>query len=202
MTLIHSLLVLLLGFTLALVYGHWRRVRHPRSNSLLDLYDGGHLGEDVVGLIEDSASSAEELCAAYLEAAGGESKGYARWACRLAAEFKLEFGIPTRTTANRTMVREVLYKRLSKKNTRHRHMRAVLPLAIELCFLKDATELEIDQLMCQPEMVRRAQQSVTNYWSTKGVVDAWAKTLLPWGVYMALARRYPGTLGAVPGFRE
>lgn len=174
--------------------------RTPASNSLLDAYDGGHLGDDVLEVVHESAGEGEELSPAYLAVVGGESKGYARWACRLAAEFKLEFGIPKRTEANRMMVREVLFKRLAKRNTRHRHMRAVLPLAIELVFLKDANELELDRLMRQPEMVVRARESVRPYWAARSTVERVARTLLPQGVFHMLEGVFPGTFKQIPAF--
>lgn len=182
-------------------YGLTATVRHPPlSNSLLEAYDEGHLADTVMDIINEAAESKEELPGAYLAAAGSESKGYARWACRIAAEYKLEFGIPKRTEANRMMVREVLYKRLSKRNTRHRHMRAVLPLAIELVFLKDASEMELDRLMRQPEMVERAQESVQPYWAATSVVERVARALLPKGAFRVLEVLYPGTFKRIPAF--
>lgn len=170
------------------------------SNSLLDAYDGGHIADDVKDLVLESAETSEELAPEYTRGMGGESKGYARWACRIASEYKLEFGIPTRTVANREMVRTILYKRLAKRNTRHRHLRCVLPLAIELCFLKDATELELDRLMRQPEMVVRAQESVRPYWAARSWVERVARATLPRGVFGLLEVLYPGTFKQIPGF--
>jgi hypothetical protein len=133
---------------------------------------------------------------------GPPSKGYARWAVRLASEYKLEFGIPTRTVANRMVVREVLYKRLHKRNTRHAHIRCVLPLAIELVFLKDESDLELDRLMRQPEMVKRAQDSVKPYWRGQTWASWAAERLLPRSLHAALETAYPGTFQRVPGFTE
>lgn len=174
--------------------------RRPPSNALLDAYDDGHLADSVVELVQESAGESEELSPAYLSAVGSESKGYARWACRLASEYKLEFGIPRRSEANRMMVREVLYKRLAKRNTRHRHIRSVLPLAIELVFLKDASELDLDRLMRQPEMVVRARESVRPYWASRSVIERVARTVLPSGVFHLLEVLYPGTFKQIPGF--
>lgn len=182
-------------------YGLTATVRHPPiSNSLLDAYDEGHLSDTVMGIVHDSAESGEELAPVFVAAAGSESKGYARWACRLASEYKLEFGIPKRTEANRMMVREVLYKRLAKRNTRHRHMRSVLPLAIELVFLKDASELELDQLMRQPEMVLRARDTVQPYWAARSLTERVARALLPRGVFHLLEVAFPGTFKQIPAF--
>lgn len=172
------------------------------SNTLLDAYDDGHISDDVLELVTESAEACEELAPAYLAATGGESKGYARWACRLASQYKLEFGIPSRTEANRAMVREVLYKRLAKRNTRHRHMRCVLPLAIELVFLKDSSEMELERLMRQPEMVQRARDSVTPYWASRSMVERIARAVLPHSVFCLLEYLYPGTYKAVPGFTK
>lgn len=189
-----------LGCVLA-YYGLTTTARHPpASNSLLDAYDEGHLCDAVVDMVQEATESGEELPACYVAAVGSESKGYARWACRLASEFKLEFGIPRRTEANRMMVREVLYKRLAKRNTRHRHMRSVLPLAIELVFLKDASEMELDRLMRQPEMVVRAQESVKPYWSATGLVERLARAVLPHGAFRLLEVLHPGTFKRIPGF--
>lgn len=182
-------------------YGLTATVRHPpTSNSLLEAYDEGHLADDVLSIVQQSAEEKEELSEAYVAAVGGESKGYARWACRLASEFKLEYGIPKRTEANRLMVREVLYKRLAKRNTRHRHMRSVLPLAIELVFLKDASEMELDCLMRQPEMVKRARDSVRPYWAARSMVERVARALLPSGLFRLLEVLHPGTFKQIPAF--
>lgn len=201
MTVYHEILAGVGAVGLGAVYALLSRsFQDPSSNSLLDMYDDGHLSEETVAYMEESASVADKLCPDLLKEAGGESKGYARWACRIAAEFKLEYGIPTRTVANRLWVREVLYKRLAKKNTRHRHMRCVLPLAIELVFLKDACELDLDRLMQQPEMVARAKASVKPYWSGAGWARAILGATLPGGIVRLLERAFPGTLSAVPGF--
>lgn len=182
-------------------FGLTSRAHHmPTSNSLLDAYDDGHISDDVKEIVQESAEACEELTSAYLNAVGGESKGYARWACRLASEFKLEFGIPKRTEANRLMVREVLHKRLAKRNTRHRHMRAVLPLAIELVFLKDASELELERLMRQPEMVQRAQVSVQPYWASRSFTERAARALLPRDAFRVLEVLFPGTFKHIPAF--
>jgi hypothetical protein len=170
------------------------------SNSLLDAYDEGHIADDVLDIVLESAEACEELAPEYVRGIGGESKGYARWACRIASEYKLEFGIPTRTVANRDMVRTILYKRLAKRNTRHRHLRCVLPLAIELCFLKDASELELERLMRQPEMVARAQESVRPYWAARSLVERVARATLPRSVFGLLEVLYPGTFKQIPGF--
>lgn len=184
-------------------YGLTARASHPPiSNSLLDAYDEGHLSDSVMEIIQDSAETSEELSSTYIAAAGSESKGYARWACRLASEYKLEFGIPKRTTANRMMVREVLYKRLAKRNTRHRHMRCVLPLAIELVFLKDSSEMELDRLMRQPEMVCRARESIRPYWAARSLIERAARALLPRGAFRLLEVLYPGTFKQIPAFTE
>lgn len=191
-----------LGLTLA-YFGLTARARHPPlSNSLLDAYDEGHLADDVMDIVQESAEASEELSGVYIAAAGSESKGYARWACRIASEYKLEFGIPKRTVANRLMVREVLYKRLAKRNTRHRHMRCVLPLAIELVFLKDSSELELDKLMRQPEMVCRARESVLSYWAARSIIERAARAFLPRGAFRLLEVLYPGTFKQIPAFVE
>lgn len=182
-------------------FGLTATIRHPRlSNTLLDAYDEGHLADSVMDLVHEAAESKEELPERYIAAVGDEPKGYARWACRLASEFKLEFGIPKRTEANRLMVREVLYKRLAKRNTRHRHMRSVLPLAIELVFLKDATELELDRLMRLPEMVERAQDSIQPYWAATSLLEKMARALLPRGAFRVLEVLYPSTFKRIPAF--
>jgi hypothetical protein len=98
------------------------------------------------------------------------------------------------------MVREVLYKRLAKRNTRHRHMRSVLPLAIELVFLKDASELELDKLMRQPEMVRRAQESVQPYWAARSIIERAGRALLPRGAFRLLEVLFPGSFKQIPAF--
>lgn len=175
--------------------------RPPLSNSLLDAYDEGHLADDLMDIVHESASKSEELSSEYVGAVGSESKGYARWACRLASEYKLEFGIPKRTEANRMMVREVLYKRLAKRNTRHRHMRSVLPLAVELVFLKDASEIKIDKLMRQPEMVARARESVQPYWAGRSLIGRVARAVLPSGAFRVLEVLYPGTFQDIPAFK-
>lgn len=192
----------MLGCILA-YYGLTSTARHPPiSNSLLESYDEGHLSDAVMDIVHESACDSEELSATYIAAAGSESKGYARWACRIAAEYKLEFGIPRRTEANRMMVREVLYKRLAKRNTRHRHMRCVLPLAIELVFLKDASELELDRLMRQPEMVVRARESVQPYWAARSWVERVARVVLPRGAFRLLEVLHPGTFKQIPAFTD
>ncbi len=168
------------------------------SNSLLEILDDGHLDEDVMTAIYHDAA-AEAALLWLTKASGSESKGYARWAARLATEYKLEFGIPSRTVANRMVVRENLFKRLQKRNTRHRHMRCVLPLAIELVFLKDRSELELDELMRQPEMRTRAVQSVTPYWEGRSWAE-WLATKLPATVRTAIGCLVPGALTPVPGF--
>lgn len=125
---------------------------------------------------------------------------YGRWAARLANEYKLKFGIPKRTEANRLVAREWLHKRLSSRNTRYQHMRSVIPLALELCFLKDSLDLEVEELMLDPSVVRRAQQSVQPYWQ-RTTWAAWAAdTFLPGAASRALARAFPGTFRRVPGF--
>lgn len=125
---------------------------------------------------------------------------YSRWAARIAVEFKLEYGIPKRTEANRIMVRDVLHKRLKQRNTRLAHMKAVLPLAIEMCFLKDRYDLSLEELMVQPAVVERAQRSVVPYWEQGSWISSIASWLLPARLLMVLERAFPGVFQFVPGF--
>lgn len=177
------------------------RVDLPTTNSLLKIVDDGHLNDEVMKEVEDYCAEMDWIPGDMAVALGGLSKGYARWAARLASEYKLEFGIPKRTVANRLVVRETLHKRLAKKNTRHAHVRSVLPLAVELVFLKDEADLELDRLMRQPEMVRRARQSVQDYWSHRTWAGWAAAKFLPGSVRQGLERAFPGTFLAVPGFQ-
>jgi len=173
----------------------------PKTNSLLKVMDDGHLCDSVMAGIEDHCALEEDLPPVLAEMLGGATRGYARWAARLASEYKLEFGIPKRTAANRMVVRETLHKRLAKKNTRHVHIRSVLPLAVELVFLKDEADLELDRLMQQPEMVARARQSVVDYWDHTSWASWLAAKVLPNGVRRGLERAFPGTFRSVPGFQ-
>lgn len=157
------------------------------------------------GLLDDHSVETLEACDDYGVTADGAAQvtspvNYARWAHRLAVEFKLEYGIMKRTHANRVVVQQVLHKRLAKKNTRLAHIKSVLPLAVELCFMKDQQDLMIDALMQRPEMVRRAQLSVANYWERENWPTFIARRVLPAQAADMLGRVYPGTFGKVPGF--
>lgn len=165
---------------LAAVVWSWITVRMlgrrlpQRQCGLLQAMDEGHLTDAFMEQLDECQKSGEDL-----PPVGCPASLYARWAARLAGEFKLEHGIPTRTAANRSMARDVLYRRLKARNTRYAHMRGVLPLAIELCFLKDEADLELDSIMRTPAMVERAQVSVVPYWG--GALSwGWGSKVMDW----------------------
>lgn len=173
-------------------------VRVATPNIVLDSMDGGHPTDATMESFEETQKVSEDV-------PGGADGGlgvYMRWAARLANEYKLEFGIPKRTEANRQLVRTVLFKRLKERNTRYAHMRSVIPIALEMCFLKDATDMEVDRVMLMPEMVKRAQESVVPYWKRNTWAGWFARHLLPPSAVHLLAQAYPGTFRAVPIFVE
>jgi hypothetical protein len=169
--------------------------RRAAMHGFLACMDGGHPTDAYLAEIEAAQEVGEEL--PVLDTLVGT---YGRWAARLANEYKLKFGIPKRTEANRLVVREWLHKHLVKRNTRYQHMRSVIPLAVEMCFLKDATDLELDSIMLDPAMVRRAQQSVTPYWTQTTWAGWLVEKVLPPAASRALAKAFPGTFRRVPGF--
>lgn len=173
----------------------------PQTNALLRVVDDGHISDSMAAVLEEGCAQSDIMLPELEEALGGASRGYARWAARLASEYKLEFGIPKRTVANRQVVREALHKKLSKKNTRHSHMRSVLPLAVELVFLKDEADLELDRLMRQPEMVARARKSVKDYWNHTTWAGWVVQKVAPRPVRNVLERAFPGTFQSIPGFQ-
>lgn len=173
---------------------HGRR-RGTGVNGVLEVLDGGHPTDAFMAEVE--AAQADE---SDIPVIGDLAMTYGRWAARLANEYKLKFGIPKRTEANRLVAREWLHKHLRSRNTRYQHMRSVIPLALELCFLKDSLDLEVETLMLDPSVVRRAQQSVLPYWQKKTWASWLADNLLPGAASRALARAFPGTFRAVPGF--
>lgn len=164
-------------------------------NGVLEVMDGGHPTDAFMAEVE-----AAQVDESDIPVIGDLAMTYGRWAARLANEFKLRFGIPKRTEANRLVAREWLHKQLRSRNTRYQHMRSVIPLALELCFLKDSLELEVETLMLDPSVVRRAQQSVQPYWQRKTWAAWLADNLLPGAASRALSRAFPGTFRAVPGF--
>lgn len=169
----------------------------PRTNAVLEVLDGGHPTDAFMADVETAQADESDI-----PVLDNLAMTYGRWAARLANEYKLKFGIPKRTQANRLVAREWLHKRLASRNTRYQHMRSVIPLAVELCFLKDELDLDIERLMLDPSVVRRAQQSVEPYWQ-KTTWAAWAAdTFLPGAASRALARAFPGTFRKVPGFSE
>lgn len=170
------------------------------TNGLLAAMDDGHFSDTVMQVLEEASKNGESLP----EVLDGKALAgtYGRWASRIAGEFKLEHGIPKRTVANRQMVREKLYKMLKARNTRYVHMRSVLPLAIELCFYKDASDLELDQMLQDPVMVQRAQESVKPFWKHSTWAGWIARTMFPPVVFDACAYLWPATFKHIPGFQE
>lgn len=164
---------------------------------MLACLDQGHPTDDFLREVEEAQQESEDI-----PVICDLATTYGRWAGRIANEYKLEFGIPKRTVANRTVVKAVLYKRLMRKNTRYAHMRAVLPLALEFVFLKDEQDLVLDDIMLDGAMVRRAQQSTTPYWGRRTWAGWIAQKLLPKPVSNALAVSFPGTFRVVPEFVE
>lgn len=166
----------------------------PR-HGVLECMDGGHPTDAFLDAVSAAQKSGEDIPVIY-----DLPTTYGRWAGRLACEYKLRYGIPKRTEANRLVVKEWLWKRLEKKNTRYAHMRSVIPLALEMVFLKDATDLELDSIMLDPEMVARAHKSVEPYWAKTTWVGWAADLLLPAAANRALGKAFPGTFRRVPGF--
>lgn len=173
---------------------HGRRGR-AGVNGVLEVLDGGHPTDAFMAEVEAAQQDESDI-----PVIGDLAMTYGRWAARLANEYKLKFGIPKRTEANRLVAREWLHKHLRSRNTRYQHMRSVIPLALELCFLKDSLDLEVEALMLDPSVVRRAQQSVQPYWQRKTWAAWLADNFLPGSASRALARAFPGTFRAVPGF--
>lgn len=167
-------------------------------NGVLACLDGGHPTDAFMEEVAESQKEGDE----HLPHVGDLATTYGRWAGRIANEYKLEFGIPKRTEANRALVRMVLYKRLQKRNTRYAHMRALIPLALELVFLKDQQDLVLDDIMLSSGIVERAQKSVQPYWKRRTWAGWIAQTLLPTRLSSALSVAYPGTFSVVPGFVE
>jgi hypothetical protein len=188
-----------MGYVTIWWWHNWSRAVQGKSglrSGLLAALDGGHPTD---AYIEDFEAAQKEADGP-IPVIGDEATAYLRWAARLACEFKLEFGIPKRTEANRMMVRDVLYKKLKAKNTRYAHMRAVLPITVDMCFLKDQSDLEVERLMQSPDIVRRAQQSVVPYWSQPSWIAWVAKRCLPDSVFAALGWAFPGYFNVIPGF--
>lgn len=157
--------------------------------------DGGHPTDAFLDAVSAAQKSGEDIPVIF-----DLPTTYGRWAGRLACEYKLRYGIPKRTLANRQVVQEWLWKRLEKKNTRYAHMRSVIPLALEMVFLKDATDLELDRIMLDPEMVARAHLSVEPYWTRRTWAGWVADMVLPAAANRALGKAFPGTFQRVPGF--
>lgn len=164
---------------------------------VLACLDQGHPTDAFLAEVEEVSKESEDIPVIH-----DLATTYGRWAGRIANEYKLEFGIPKRTVANRTVVKAILYKRLARKNTRYAHMRAVLPLALEFVFLKDEQDLALDEIMLDGAMVERAQKSVTPYWGRRTWAGWIAQKLLPQRVGEVLAVAYPGTFRSVPQFVE
>lgn len=167
-------------------------------NGILACLDGGHPTDAFMEEVAEAQKDGDERLPTVVDLA----TTYGRWAGRIANEYKLEFGIPKRTEANRAVVRAVLYKRLKQRNTRYAHMRAVIPLALELVFLKDQQDLVLEDIMLTPGLVERAQRSVQPYWKKRTWAGWLAQKLLPTRLGNALTYAYPGTFSVVPGFVE
>lgn len=173
-------------------------VQSTTTSGILACLDGGHPTDAFMEEVAEAEKDGDQ----YLPLVGDLATTYGRWAGRLANEYKLEFGIPKRTEANRAVVRAVLFKRLKRRNTRYAHMRAVIPLALELVFLKDQQDLVLDDIMLSPGLVARAQKSVQPYWKKRTWAGWLAQKLLPERLGTALTHAYPGTFSVVPGFSE
>jgi hypothetical protein len=166
-----------------------------RTVGVFECLDGGHFTDAFMAVVEEANNKDEDI-----PVLDNLAATYTRWAARLANEYKLRFGIPKRTEANRLVAREWLHKQLSAKNTRYQHMRAVIPVAVEMCFLKDESDLEVDRMMLHPSMVRRAHQSVKPYWEHTTWAGWFADKILPSSAVRALSTAFPGTFRKVPGF--
>lgn len=162
---------MLVGAAGAVVYYRTLRLRPVGGSTIVRDLDRG--------ILDDASTKTLEEMDDYGTIVGAEgaslltSHNVSKFAVRLAAEARCKFGFDlTFTKANRQMVHEWLYKRLTSTNCRIVVIASVLPKAVALTFLKPKQELELEEELMHPAVRERARVSSTSYW------DRWTPTLL------------------------